>query len=334
MPLNLITGLPGHGKTLFALTKIKERAEREERVVYYHGIPELSLPWIELPDPALWFEVPQGSIVVIDECQRVFPPRNSSSPVPRKCSEFETHRHHGLDIYLLTQHPRLIDEHVRALCSPYFHLQRKLGQMRATVWQYPEVCTRTKTDKEGAIHSYFPYPKSTFALYKSSAEHTIKRQFPAKLLGLPLALAVIVFALYSVYNGLTGAVAEAVPITSTGDQLEPATGTLPAGLTISPAATDYPAKYTPVAQEYPESAPVYADLVKITDYPRIDLCYIYNGRCRCLDQQGNQLPDVPALTCRHTVQYGKFRAHAVEPLPARQAASLRATGDAGGFIPK
>jgi len=43
-----VTGLPGAGKTLITLTRVKEISERENRPVYYNGIPELKLPWIEL----------------------------------------------------------------------------------------------------------------------------------------------------------------------------------------------------------------------------------------------------------------------------------------------
>jgi len=77
-----ITGLPGAGKTLITLARVKELAEKENRQVYYNGITDLKLPWIELDKGEDWYKVPPGSIVVIDEAQRVFRPRGAGAQVP------------------------------------------------------------------------------------------------------------------------------------------------------------------------------------------------------------------------------------------------------------
>lgn len=79
--IELITGQPGAGKTLFALTRIEERARKEGRPVFYSGIKDLALPWTEI-DPEKWTECPPGSIIVIDECQRVLRPRMHGAKVP------------------------------------------------------------------------------------------------------------------------------------------------------------------------------------------------------------------------------------------------------------
>ena len=69
--ISLITGLPGNGKTLFALWWIKQKAEKEQREVYYHNIKDLTLPWHPF-EAEKWMELPKGSIIVMDECQFVF----------------------------------------------------------------------------------------------------------------------------------------------------------------------------------------------------------------------------------------------------------------------
>ena len=45
----VITGVPGSGKTLFALDYVRTMAKQDDRPVYYSGIAELKLPLAELP---------------------------------------------------------------------------------------------------------------------------------------------------------------------------------------------------------------------------------------------------------------------------------------------
>ena len=96
--ITLITGLPGSGKTLFTIADVMPMAEKENRQVYYSGIAECTVPgWIELENGEDWYNCPDGSIVIIDECQRVFRPRATGAHVPKYVSRFETHRHQGLE---------------------------------------------------------------------------------------------------------------------------------------------------------------------------------------------------------------------------------------------
>jgi zona occludens toxin len=81
--LTLITGQPGNGKSLYTIATVEAKRQAESRPVFYHGIPELSLPWSQLEDPTKWHECPEKSIIVIDEVQKVMPPRPSSSKPPQ-----------------------------------------------------------------------------------------------------------------------------------------------------------------------------------------------------------------------------------------------------------
>lgn len=335
MPITLVTGLPGSGKTLRTITKVKERAESEGRAVYYHGIPELKLPWIPLDEPAKWFDVPDGSIVVIDECQGTFPLRGSSSAVPLKCSKFETHRHYGLDIYLLTQDQGLLDAHVRKLCGPFIHLQRPLGHDRTNVWEFPECCNPdSKASQEGGIKSIFLYPKKSFDYYKSSSVHTIKKRYPFKMIILPFLIFGVIALFWMVYHRL-----------SHNDQVTimPA-GSVPAALpgTVLPPAHLSPVQYVdqfrPLVLDAPQSAPVYEKLAQAIDFPRIELCAIDEDVCRCYDQQGNRLRNVTDLYCRNFVNDGYFNPYASPPpavaapvLAGRQAPPTAVTAPRPGL---
>lgn len=48
--ITLTTGVPGSGKSLYTISQVKEKAEKENRPVYYSGITDLKLPWVEMDD--------------------------------------------------------------------------------------------------------------------------------------------------------------------------------------------------------------------------------------------------------------------------------------------
>jgi Zonula occludens toxin len=175
MPIWLTTGLPGHGKTLRTTLEVEERRVREGRRVYYYGIPELALDWFPLDEPEKWYKVPDGSIVVIDECQRVFPCRPAGSAVPEHVSQFETHRHKGLDVVLITQHPNLIDSHVRRLIERHQHVYRPFGLSYAVIMEWPVATDPQKSGAEKlAQKTRWKLDSSGFKNYKSATVHTIK----------------------------------------------------------------------------------------------------------------------------------------------------------------
>ena len=130
--LSLITGVPGSGKTLKLISDLMKRKDLKGRPLYIDGIPEVNaeiIPNQPIPEGesmATWYNwAPPGAILVIDECQRVFRPRPSGSKVPDFVAELETHRHRGLDFFLLTQHPRLIDANVRSLIGHHTHISNQ-----------------------------------------------------------------------------------------------------------------------------------------------------------------------------------------------------------------
>jgi len=130
-PLILRTGLPGNGKTLNTIKEVDLKAKAEGRVVYYHNVAgldpsKLSAQWYEFDDPLKWYELPNDSIIVIDEAQGnesqpMFGVRDPRKPVPPHVSAFETVRHKGHEVHLITQDPRFIDVHIRRLCNLHIH---------------------------------------------------------------------------------------------------------------------------------------------------------------------------------------------------------------------
>lgn len=72
------------------------------------------LPWTKI-EPKKWMDCPPGSIIVIDECQFVFPKKPNGSKLPEFYEKLAIHRHNGYDIFLITQNPTLVDNFVRGV---------------------------------------------------------------------------------------------------------------------------------------------------------------------------------------------------------------------------
>lgn len=71
----LITGQPGHGKTLRAMQLALE-FQAKGRDVYVSGVRGLKTGeagFFDLEDPKAWTSLPDGAVIVLDECYSAFP---------------------------------------------------------------------------------------------------------------------------------------------------------------------------------------------------------------------------------------------------------------------
>ena len=308
--ITFITGLPGNGKTLFALWYIKMKAEKETREVYYHNIKDLSLPWTVF-DPEKWMDLPHGSIIVIDEAQDVFPKKPNGAALPDFYSELAKHRHRGFDIYLITQHPSLVDNFVRKLGGQHFHSIRKFGLARSTVYEWSAVCPAPEnaSSQKNAITLKWAYPKEVYGYYKSAEVHTVKRTIPAKLIGAVLFV-LAVFAggywlLQSYQERIKPKDSQAVSVPGqVGSAVSPVGG--PAKFDPVEDATRYVQMSTPRVVGLAYTAPKYDEITKPDRAPVPAMCVSMKHRCICYSQQATPL-DVPFGMCVEFARNGYFR---------------------------
>lgn len=204
--ISLITGIPGAGKSLLAVELIRDvMASATPRPIYtnINGLDYDSLRCFPLEDPISWHDLPDGSMVVIDECQRYFPPRPNGSKVPDSVAKFETHRHQGLDIVLITQHPLLVDQNIRRLVEHHQHCYRPFGMSFRTVMEW-NVCNDNPTPKlseKDAGKKKKPFDKSLYQYYESASVHTHKVRWPVKHLAMAAGcVAVVAFCTWKVYS--------------------------------------------------------------------------------------------------------------------------------------
>ena len=220
--INLITGTPGSGKTSYALKFMLEQIKGSKRKIYVHGIPNLKIPHeqvycrsktcdhcslldIENMPASLmadqWHEhAPDGSIYFFDEVQNIYRPRSSASKVPESVASFEVHRHRGLDFFLITQNPRLLDSNIRALVSRHIHLKPTWAGRFQYEWAECKDSIQSTSD---AIKSKYTLDKKTFDLYKSASIHTKqKRKIPVQVFIILASFTAIPLISYRVYARL------------------------------------------------------------------------------------------------------------------------------------
>lgn len=317
MPLIAVTGLPGHGKTLYTLWRFKQEAEKAGRPVFHNNIPGLNIEGWQTFEVDKWHELPAGSIFIIDEAQKVFPTRGAGRP-PKFIEDLTTHRHLGLDGVLIFQNPMLVDSFVRRLVDRHFHVVRKFGTHFATIYEFTNGLQDNPKAKGNAIRHEWRYSKEVFSWYKSAELHTVKRRIPARvwlLLSLPFVFGALVYAAYLRLNpeaqkarvdaaaGVQPGVAASAP--GGAVRLVQGQGTSAGqGAALTPA--QYLESYTPRIPDLPHTAPAYDHLTKPTAVPVPAMCIESATRCVCYSQQATRLQMADDL-CRRIAKDGFFR---------------------------
>lgn len=331
--LYLITGVPGSGKTLKMISDLMNRSDLKNRPLYLDGIPEVDekiIPNLPIPEGETmqtWHKwAPTGAILVIDECQRVFRPRPSGSKVPDFVAELETHRHRGIDIFLLTQHPRLIDVNVRSLIGHHCHIGKtSLGVHRMIEW---ERCANPESNSDVAngVKSVYKLDKKAFGVYKSAEEHTkIKTKLSKVVFIFPFVLGVILICCFYVWQSwkVISAPIEK-PKTEVSALAESpktdGTATAPAvdgtdGLGQYPkqeTKVEEPPKphiseddFKPRIEDRPETAPMYDGMNKaVKTMPWPSACVKSDNGCNCYTDQGSKISEISKKTCLSYIKDG------------------------------
>jgi zona occludens toxin len=303
--LTIVTGKPGAGKTLWSLKEIETLRLQSKRPVYYHGIPGLKLDWVPLEKPEDWHLCPSGSVIIIDEAQHTFPNRPQGSALPLHVQEFQTHRHKGLDVYLLTQDPFLLDFAVRKLCGRHVHLDRpgNAGYSRLFEWQEVKNPARLHWEKKDALStSRFKHDPRLFEFYSSADIHTHHSRIPWLRLASVVGLAVVgVVLLWSGYRTVSGPAAPVV---------EPVAAVVESPGRVVPRGSLHAADFEPEVPGLPFTAPAFQKVAQVRSFPRPTGCYLIEAdglvsRCKCFSQQATRI-EMPTAQCVAIVRDGWF----------------------------
>lgn len=310
----LHTGQPGAGKTLLTLDIVRHRALAENRPVFYHGIeilkPELFPGWELLDDPRRWMDCPDGSIIVHDECQTLYRPRGNGSAVPEYVARFETHRHNGWDVYLITQHPMLVDSNIRRLTGEHMHVVRAFGSRMATLHKWAQVKDQCDKARSDSLSETRAYPKVLFDAYKSATVHTHKTRIPPRLyflLLLPVLLGLIVWWFWGWYQSRTDSAGDvSIPSFVPGAVSSP--GVIPTRSVEGKGTIEsWVEEQKPRIAGLPHTAPIYDKVTQPDGAPYPAACVASATKCVCYTDQATRL-DTPEALCRAIVKAGYYMA--------------------------
>lgn len=328
--LTLRTGVPGAGKTLFAVAELArlhkqwstEKGAASRRLVY-SNVEGLTLPHWPIPEgeplkdrfgevisrTVDWEKVEPGSLVIFDEAQTHFPPLPVGQAVPPHIAFLNVHRHKGLDIEFITQHPKNLHANVRRLVGKHVHVRRVFGWGRAVQYEWDH-CQDNLSALKTAVVVQGSYPKEAFALYKSAEVHTKQRFRLPMWLAVPVVIIPLAaWAIPSAYGTLSGAM--------TGKGIGNVLPAAPKPSQAAPGPAPGPSIAVPGNRPaLPASAPgAGPDLGAVVpgaqEAPKLAGCVQSGSRCRCFDQQGQALDTDPAACLAK-----------LPPAPARQLVEL------------
>lgn len=318
--ISLITGLPGSGKTSLMVHMLMTRDDLKNRPLYVDGIPDLKIPTQEIPegqDMTTWHEwAPTGAVLVIDEAQRIFRPRPAGAKVPEYIQHLETHRHKGIDIFVLTQHPRLIDVNLRSLVGEHRNISRTmLGIKRVSYWQRcanPE----SKNDVAEAKNSIFRTRKEAFGMYKSAEEHNkVKGAFSNWIWFLPLLIGWVTYEAYSLNQSIGKRARPQDYAQESVQAASAASDAIPQDTYAFQNVAEHPNQLPPLkASDFvasidgqPWTAPIYDSHNRnIQTMPYPVACVANADKCTCYTDQATPIRGIGKAQCLEWVEDGIY----------------------------
>jgi zona occludens toxin len=303
--IRLFTGLPGHGKTLRVVSELMAlRAQDSSRPLYVRGITGLTLDHATCEGHD-WCNLPDGSIVVIDEAQQIFPVRRSGDPADY-IRNLATHRHRGIDIWLITQHPSLIDTFARKLIDRHTHVFRVASSEFAQVYEWGEVQDdpRSMAAREVSESHTWKYPKEVYGAYSSAVLHTAKARIPKKVVMLGVVVVLAFVCVFTMWSWASDRISPEPDVVQSKPNLQPASALVKSKPIQT--AQDWLAMYQPRVAYRPESAPIYDKQMQTAAPPRLVCIDVEGLRCQCYTEQATPWEGVKRSDCEKLARTGIY----------------------------
>jgi len=329
MPIKLITGIPGHGKTARLVKELLAAAEKGDRPIFAAGIDGLK-PGLaqELKDPTRWQDCPDGSLIFVDEAWKWFGHLSNPSrqQTPAHVLALAEHRHRGIDFVWTSQGPNQLYPFARPLIEQHWHCIRKFGTHAVDLYKWGELVEDVKSQgmRDRAEKETTTLPSETFGLYKSASEHTIKSRIPWKVWLIPACVVAGAVLIWLAYSFLRPD-AMAAQLTGKGASGEAAA---PEGLLhYNPSERqkkpltdeEWLGRITPRFPGMHESMPIF-DGREVQAVPR-RFCVISGEgsdmRCNCYTEQVTLLRDIPPGVCLEVARWGEYDPFRAPPEPGQ-----------------
>lgn len=173
--IRLITATPGSGKTCLVVEWLLKEVDKGFYKSIYHNINDLKITGL-LPLLEDWRKVPEElkpALIIVDEAQYHHAFMKETTKDNQIGKDLSTHRHYGVDFWLITQSPKLLNPYVIENTGEHVHLYRPKKAKTVTVywWSYA-VTNLTKSNFKQADDvqkwrlnpNMFQYYKSTVAV--------------------------------------------------------------------------------------------------------------------------------------------------------------------------
>lgn len=316
----LVTGLPGGGKTSNELWNFLNAPEYNGRPKYctpVNGFEPEKHGVVAIDHISCWESLPDGSVIFCDEVQDYG--GTDVKGEPQWVKQLARHRHRGFDFICTTQSPMFLNSFIRKLAQPHVHYIRPWNMKGIQYsWESVQNDPNSRTAKNTGVRTPVKPNPEVFKLYTSTVLDTHKSRPPYKVF---ILLAVCILLL------LVGGGWATYRVLHMGDSFKTQTesspvhvGTLPesgvpqsisngVASTVPPIITEpvwTPETMKPSVPGMPHSAPVYDDLTKPSDFPRVAACMTSKSKgCHCYTQQATPL-EIPETACEIFVKVGTF----------------------------
>lgn len=314
MSITLITGKPGTGKTVFAVSGYIKPELQKGRIVYTNGIPDLKFRHIELTKEDLnrWDErepvegrkgvyelttIKEDALIVVDEAADVWPALHIKE-IPQFLQYLRKHRKHALDFLLLTQDPHFLHPHVLLNVDRHIHL---VTDWRGTYsYEWPEYCVNPimPSNQSRAVSKPYKLDKSVFTEFYSATKHLPKqkRSVPKMVYAAVAMLFLVPAAAYGVYNTIASKLESPLTELATIEEND------------SKISTDIQPPVIPVSESVVNNAPVRQNMSMLSDaydWSQVAACMSSKTNCVCYGRHAQRLNIDPA-TCAAAIEYGWF----------------------------
>lgn len=330
--LTLITGTPGAGKSLHAVWDFARAVpgsfledEKKQKVPrkLYSNIKDLLVEHqhITADDLNRWHEwAKPADVILFDEVQEVWRPRGLGSKVPECIAKLETHRHAGVDLILVTQHPQLLDQNIRRLVNQHVHL-RRIAQGVAMRYEWDH-CSNVGQIRNALQSGVWWYPKGAYKLYKSSQLHTKTTAKLPKIIWVGVAaLAGLAYAAPMAYGRITGAftghkdVANEAKADTKAPQVKTFVNDQGQEVTIETKTETVTAPAAPASAPGAFALPGQAAAVEVSG------CIVVGPRCSCFTPQGKKVDQTADYCTENSAAQVLVPKQVVPDTPAPRATS-------------
>ena len=179
--IRLITATPGSGKTCLVVEWLLKEVDKQFYGEIYTNIEDLRIVGVKsLPPNADWRLLNPDKdkdkkpiLMVVDEAQYfdAFMKETKQNAIGKDLS---THRHYGIDLWIITQSPKLLNSYVLENVGEHVHLYRPQKKKNVNVywWSYAQSSLTKTAFKSADDMQKWRLNPQVFDYYKSTSQVT------------------------------------------------------------------------------------------------------------------------------------------------------------------